>query len=51
MLWAWGATDPQPIRTGVEYIPATITIVPGPGVGLVGGTAALLFARRQRNKS
>ena len=39
------------IRVGVEYIPATITIVPGPCVGLVGGTAALLFARRQRNKS
>ena len=49
MRWAWGATDPQPIRTGVEYIPATITIVPGPGVGVAGGLAALLIARRRRS--
>jgi hypothetical protein len=48
MSWAWGATDPQPIRVGVEYIPATIIIVPGPGVVFGLGTGLLAVCRTRR---
>lgn len=49
--WAsFGITTPS-TRTGVEYVPATITIVPGPGVGMVCSLAALLIARRRRSNA
>jgi hypothetical protein len=39
------------IRVGVEFIPATITIVPAPGQGLICGAIALAALRRKRGNS
>ncbi len=49
MTWTWGATDPEPIRTGVEYIPATITIVPTPATTVV-VVSVLLSSQRRRKQ-
>ncbi len=48
MTWTWGAKHPQPIRTGVEYLPATITIVPTPATSALAALALLLSSRRRR---